>query len=118
MKQLRALWKRLGATLVGAHANDDFDQELAEHVELDTERGVRAGLTQQEARRQALIRLRGAEQVRTAYRERRGLPWLDSLLRDLRYGIRSLARHRAVTAVAVLSIGLGIGANTTIFSMV
>ena len=105
MKQLRALWKRLCGTLLGAGAEDDFDQELVEHIALDTERGVRSGLTQQEARRQALIRLRGAEQVRTAYRERRGLPWLDSLLRDLRYGIRSLARNRAVTAVAVLSIG-------------
>jgi predicted permease len=118
MRKLRAFLVRLYATFVRVHPGGDLDEELEAHVALDTERGVRQGLTREEARRQALIGLGGAEQVRIAYRERRGLPWLESLLRDLRYGARSLARHPAVTAVAILSIGLGIGANTTIFSMV
>lgn len=118
MGKLRAFGKRLSSTLFRRHAGDDFDEELDAHIALDTERGMREGLTREEARRQALIRLGGAEQVRNAYRERRSLPWLESLLRDLRYCVRSLARHPGVTAVAVLSIGLGIGANTTIFSMI
>ena len=79
---------------------------------------MRAGLSRDEARRQALVRLGGAEQARQAYRERRTLPGLENLLRDLRYAIRTLGKHRGATAIAVLSIGLGIGANATIFSMV
>ncbi len=85
---------------------------------MHTEDGIRAGLSPEEARRQALIRLGGAAQTNQAYRERRGLPWVESLARDLRYSLRTLAKHPAVTAIAILSIGLGIGANATIFSLV
>jgi predicted permease len=92
--------------------------ELESHVAMDIDDGVRAGLSPEEARRQALIRLGGAEQTHQAYRERRGLPWMESFLRDLRYGVRTLAKHSFATAIAILSIGLGIGANATIFSMV
>jgi predicted permease len=99
-------------------ADEEFDAELASHVEMHIDDGIRAGLSSEEARRQALIRLGGAEQARQAYRERRGLPWLETLVRDLVYSLRRLAKHPAVTAIAVLSIGLGIGANGTIFSMV
>jgi predicted permease len=115
MRKLRALWFRL---LRGRPGEDEFESELESHVAMHTEDGMRAGLSADEARRQALIRLGGAEQTRQAYRERRGLPWFESLLRDLRYGVRTLAKHPAVTAIAILSIGLGIGANATIFSMV
>lgn len=118
MNQLRAFWIRLFNTLRRVHDEDDFADELAAHVAMDTERGIRDGLTPEEARRQALIRLGGVTQVHHAYSERRGLPWLESLWRDLRYSLRSLSRHRVVTAVAILSIGLGIGSNTTIFSLV
>ena len=85
---------------------------------MHTEDGIRAGLSSQEARRHALIRLGGAEQTRQAYRERRGLPWLETLVRDLVYSLRRLVKRPAITAIAVLSIGLGLGANATIFSMV
>src|ERR1035438_37467 len=117
-RKLRAFWIRL-LGLIGACRNDeDFAAELESHVAMHTDDGIRAGLSPEEARRQALICLGGAEQTRQAYRERRGLPWLETLLRDLRYGIRTLAKHPAVTGIAILSIGLGIGANATIFSMV
>jgi predicted permease len=114
----RAVCMRLGGFLSGRSAKNDFDTELASHIDHDTDAGVRAGLSRDEARRQALIRLGGAEQTRQAYRERRGLPKLESFARDLRYSIRTLAKHPAVTAIATVSIGLGIGANATIFSMV
>jgi predicted permease len=97
---------------------DDSAAELESHVALHIEDGVRSGLTHDEARRCALIALGGMEQARQAVRERSGLPWLESLLRDVVYGVRRLMKHRAATAIAVLSIGLGIGANGTIFSMV
>ncbi|MGA7342702.1 MAG: ABC transporter permease [Terracidiphilus sp.] len=118
MKKLRAFWLRLCGLLRAQRADNDFEAELASHVAMHTEDGVRAGLSGEEARRQALIRLGGAEQTRQAYREQRGLLWIESLFRDLTYGLRTLAKHRGATAVAVLSIGLGVGANATIFSMV
>jgi predicted permease len=99
-------------------AEDDFDAELEAHVAMHTEDGVRTGLSPEEARRQALIKLGGAEQTRQAYREGRGFVWLESLFRDLTYALRTLAKRRGSTAIAILSIGLGIGANATIFSMV
>jgi predicted permease len=118
MQKLRAFTLRLLGLFRSPRAEHDFDAELVSHVELHTEDGIRAGLSPKEARRQALIRLGGAEQTRQAHRERRTFPWLESLLRDFAYGLRTLAKHRGATAIAILSIGLGIGANATIFSMV
>lgn len=114
MRKLRALWMRL----FGRHSGAEFDAELQSHIELDTERGIIAGFSREEARRQALIRLGGMEQTRQALRERGGVPFLENLARDLRYSLRTLARHKTVTLIAILSIGLGIGANATIFSLV
>jgi putative ABC transport system permease protein len=115
---LRAFWLRLTGTIRATDHRDEFQDELAAHIAMHTDDGIRAGLGPEEARRQALIRLGGVEQTRQAYRERRGLPSLESLARDLRYSLRTLAKHPAVTGIAILSIGLGIGANVTIFSMV
>src|ERR1700677_3121262 len=118
MRQIRALFIRLRGMFTVRTTEADFAAELESHVALDTEAGIRTGLSAAEARRQALIRLGGAEPTRQAHRERRTLPWLESLLRDFAYGLRTLAKHRGATAIAILSIGLGIGANATIFSMV
>jgi predicted permease len=96
----------------------DFAAELDSHVALHTEDGVRAGLTRPEARRQALIRLGGAEQTRQAQRERRTLPWIEDLLHDLRYGLRMMARNPSFSAVAVLTLAIGIGATTTAFTWI
>ncbi len=118
MQRLRAFLLRLRGLFRSRRAEREFDAELESHIALDTEAGIRNGLTPGEARRRALIRLGGAEQVRQTHRERRTLPWLESLLRDFSYGLRTLGKHRGATAIAILSIGLGIGANATIFSMV
>jgi predicted permease len=116
--RLRAFWIRFRGFFI-AHCDDgEFDAELESHVAMHTDDGIRAGLTPFEARRQALIRLGGMERTRQAVRERRGLPWLESLLRDFAYAARTLDKHKGATAAAILSIGLGIGANATIFSMV
>jgi predicted permease len=118
MGRMRAQWVRLMDFLRPRRGDEEFSAELEAHLAMHIDEGVRAGLSEGDARRQALIRLGGVEQARQAHRERRGLPALESLLRDLRYSLRTLARHKGVTAVAVLSIALGIGPNATIFSMV
>jgi predicted permease len=118
MRSLRTLWLRLRGLFGDRSTEADFDHELESHVQLHIDEGMRAGLSAEEARRQALIRLGGVEQTRQAHRERRTLPGVESLLRDFAYGLRSLGKHRVITAIAILSIGLGIGANATIFSMV
>jgi predicted permease len=79
---------------------------------------MRAGLDAQEARRQALIRLGGAEQIRQAHRERRTLAGVEDLLNDLRYGVRLMARNPSFTVVSVLTLAIGIGATTAIFSAI
>lgn len=112
------MWKRLIGLVHTEREDDEFSVELESHIAMHVDDGIRSGLSANEARRRALIQIGGAEQVRQSRRERYSLPWLENLMRDVRYSLRTLGRHPAATAVAVISIGLGIGANATIFSMV
>jgi predicted permease len=106
-----------GRTNAG-RAEQDFAAELESHIDLHTEDGIRAGLTPEEARRRALIKLGGAEQTRQAYRERRTLPWVDDLLHDLRYGLRMMARNPGFAVVVTLTLAIGISASATAFTWI
>lgn len=96
----------------------ELEAELAVHLELAVEENMRRGLTPEEARRQALICFGGVEQAKEQQREARGLIKLDILLQDLKYTFRTLSRDRGFTMVAILILGLGIGANIAVFSVV
>ena len=118
MPKIRALWIRLRALLSLNRSAEEFDAELESYVEQHIDDAVRSGLNKSEARRQALLRLGGAEQARQAYRDRATLPWLESVLRDVRYALRGFRRNPVFAVTAILTLALGIGTTAAVFSVV
>lgn len=118
MRRLRAWLIRLMGTFRKSPLDADLAAELESHLELHIEDNVRAGMTAEEARRDALLQLGGLEQTKEAYRDLRGLPFLDALFADLRFAVRTMARRPGFAATAILTLALGIGATTAVFSVV
>jgi predicted permease len=118
VRTLRALFSRFIAVFRRDRLDRDFATELETHLALHIEDNIRAGMTPADARRHALMRLGGVRQAEQLHRERRGLPVLETLPRDIRFGARLLRRTPGFTAVAIATLGVGIAANTVIFSFV
>jgi len=114
---LAVLASRLHDALTRRRRDDEFRLEMATHLDLLTEEGVRRGATPDEARRQAVLRFGGPVQIAERQHEHRSLPFVDTTLQDVRYAARSLRRNPAFAVVAILTLAVGIAATTAMFTV-
>ena len=118
MSRLAALVRRLRGLFRRGREDAETRDELRFHLEMETEKNLRAGLDPGEARRRAHVRLGGADAIREAVRDARGWRRLDDLVRDVGYALRGLRRNPGFTLAAVVSLAIPIGFNTAVFTIV
>ena len=118
MRTARAWLRRLVGSFSSDRSDHELSAELQSHLQLHIDDNLRAGLTPGEARRRALVALGGVDQTKEHYRDRRGIRGLESFFRDLRYGVRTLRKSPGFAIAGVLILGLGIGVNCAIFTIV
>jgi putative ABC transport system permease protein len=117
VNRVRAWFVRFGGLFGKQRRDSELAAELESHVQLHIDENLRARMTPEEARRQALIKLGGIEQTKESYRDRRGLPWLETLVQDVRFSLRMLRKNPGFTLIAIFALALGIGTSTVVFSV-
>ena len=118
MRMLRACWSRIAGFVRPGAGERDFADELQSHIDLHTDDNIRAGMTPDEARRQALVRIGSVAGAREAHRDRRGLPGLEALVFDLKIGGRMLVKYPGLTIVGGLAMAFAIWVGIVIFQVV
>src|SRR5262245_37706042 len=118
MRKLRAWLVRLKGFILQNTRERDFADELESHLQMHIDDNIRAGMSAQEARRVAVMKLGGVDQTREAYRDRATIPFLESVVQDLRFTLRQLRKNPAFTITATTMVALGIGASVAIFAFV
>src|SRR5688500_7852598 len=118
MSALKGFAARMRALFHREVAEADLDDEIRFHIEHETAENVRRGMSPTDARRAALVAFGGVTRAKEDHRAVRGLPWFEEASADARYALRTLARSPALAGAAIITLALGIGANTAIFSAV
>lgn len=118
MRRLRGLLWRLGGLFGRGRHDRDLADEMDSHLALHIDDNLRRGMSPAEARRDALLRLGGVEPTKEDVRDRRGVPAVEKVAKDVRFALRVLRKNPAYAAVVIVTLGLGIGVNTAIFSIV